>query len=65
MKEISKKVLGLLLCQRGSVLGEYGIWIILIVVVAAAALTPLGNGLKSVFLNLCTQLTGSPCTASS
>lgn len=45
--------------MRGSVLGEYGIWIVLIVVVAAAALTPLGTQLKTVFKNFCTSLGGT------
>lgn len=59
MNRVRKLLVALWKDESGSVLGEYGIWIVLIIVVAAAALTPLGNQLKSVFKNLCTTLGGT------
>lgn len=48
--------------QTGSVLGEYGLWIALIVVVAAAVLSPIGAELASIFTDLCTRLnSGAAC----
>ena len=44
--------------ERGSVLGEYGLWIALIVIVAAAALSPLGSKMAAIFGDLCTRMNG-------
>ena len=35
----------------------------LIIVVAIAGLTPLGTGIRDEFLDICSSLTGSTCTA--
>lgn len=45
--------------QRGSILGEYGLWIVLIVMVAAVALTPVGNQIAKIFTDFYCQLGGS------
>lgn len=45
--------------ERGSVLGEYGIWIVLVIIVAAAALSPLGTQIAKVFRDLYTRLGGT------
>lgn len=45
--------------ERGSVLGEYGLWIFLVVIAAAGALTALSGQFTHVFKVLCTTLGGN------
>lgn len=45
--------------EQGSVLGEYGLWIFLVVIAAAGALTALSGQLTHVFKSLCDTLGGS------
>ena len=45
--------------EQGSVLGEYGLWIFLVVIAAAGALTALSGQLTHVVKSLCDTLGGS------
>lgn len=44
--------------ERGSILGEYGLWIVLVIIAAVGALTAMSGQFQTVFKNLCNTLGG-------
>ncbi|MCP8969320.1 Flp family type IVb pilin [Ectobacillus ponti] len=46
--------------EEGQGMAEYGLILALVAVVAAAALTPLGTGIKAKFNEVVTKLGGTP-----